>query len=297
MRLRGALLILATACMFGLGAVLAKIMLLELNASLVAFMDLALGFAFLAVFLVATRTPLFRGLTASRWRDVLLASTLGTGLPLLAIVHGLGTTTAVKGGFLIQLQSPAAVLFAVAFLRERISARQGVSIVVLLAGAFLVVDRHAHLGSSWTAFNTGDILVALGALGLGFGFVPARRLAEHLNTLQLSGLRLLIGAGVVLPGLMLPNAVPHVVQLGSLSSRSLLILLLYVFTNFCLAYVTLHAGLRLLRAWEAGAILQTMSLFSTIFAILLLGEPLTFLQAIGGLGVILGGFGVAWAPR
>ena len=58
-----------------------------------------------------------------------------------------------------------------------------------------------------------------------------------------------------------------------------------------------HARLRLLKAWEAGAIMQTMSLLPTIFAILLPREPLTLLQVMGGLGLILGGIGVGWGPR
>ena len=58
----------------------------------------------------------------------------------------------------------------------------------------------------------------------------------------------------------------------------------------------LQVGLRLLQAWEASAILQTMPLFSTVFAVLLLHESLTLLQIIGGCIILVGGFMVIQPP-
>jgi len=49
-------------------------------------------------------------------------------------------------------------------------------------------------------------------------------------------------------------------------------------------------GFLFLQAWEASAILQSMPLFSTVFAVLLLHESLTLLQIIGGCVILAGGF-------
>jgi len=47
--------------------------------------------------------------------------------------------------------------------------------------------------------------------------------------------------------------------------------------------------LRYIHAWEMSAISQTVPLFATIFALLILHDSMTFIQALGGLLAILGG--------
>jgi drug/metabolite transporter (DMT)-like permease len=53
---------------------------------------------------------------------------------------------------------------------------------------------------------------------------------------------------------------------------------LYIVTNFCLGYLSQQEGLRLLKAWEMAAILQTVPLFSTLFALLLLHDTMTIVE-------------------
>src|SRR5258708_38446187 len=68
---------------------------------------------------------------------------------------------------------------------------------------------------------------------------------------------------------------------------------LYIVTNFCLGYLSQQAGLSLLKAWEMAAIMQTGPLFSTLFAVLLLHDSMTLLQAGGGLLALVGGIGLS----
>jgi drug/metabolite transporter (DMT)-like permease len=68
------------------------------------------------------------------------------------------------------------------------------------------------------------------------------------------------------------------------------LLVLYIVANFGIGYILLQVGLSLLQAWEASVITQTLPLFSTVFAVLLLHESLTLLQIIGGCIILAGGF-------
>jgi drug/metabolite transporter (DMT)-like permease len=68
---------------------------------------------------------------------------------------------------------------------------------------------------------------------------------------------------------------------------------LYIVTNFCLAYLSQQEGLRLLKAWEMAGIMQTVPLFSTLFAVLLLHDSMTLLQVGGGLLALVGGIVVS----
>ena len=79
--------------------------------------------------------------------------------------------------------------------------------------------------------------------------------------------------------------------------NTLCVLPLYILTSFCLGYLSQQAGFRLLKAWEMAAIMQTIPLFSTIFALLLLHDTITLIQAIGGFLAVLGGIIVSLSDR
>src|SRR5207245_2230109 len=143
-------------------------------------------------------------------------SCIGTALPLLFIVAGFTHSSALVGGFLLQLNGVTALIFALLLLGERIRLRQSLGILLLLLGSTLVVLKGSQ-GGAWTS----------GGLG----------------------------------------------------------------------YLSQQAGFRLLKAWEMAAIMQTIPLFSTIFALLLLHDTITLIQAIGGFLAVLGGIIVSLSDR
>jgi drug/metabolite transporter (DMT)-like permease len=139
----------------------------------------------------------------------------------------------------------------------------------------------------------GDVLVLIAALGIGFSYIPGKRLTEYGDAFQINLLRLFIGSAVLLPffafhqkGATVPLSWPLV---G--------LLVLYIVTNFGLGYTLLQTGLSLLPAWTASALTQTLPLFTTFFALLLLHESITGLQVIGGAIILLGGFLAISTPR
>src|SRR6266404_3809066 len=119
MHLRGIGYAFAASLMFGLGAVLAKLVGSEIDAALVAFLDLAVGGLLLIVCLAFTRNAaLFRRLSEIRrtdWINVFLLACPGTSLPLLLIVAGFARSSALEGGFLLQLNGVAAMPLKDAF--------------------------------------------------------------------------------------------------------------------------------------------------------------------------------------
>jgi len=285
--------------MFGLGAVLAQLVSLAMDAAVVALLALAAGGLLLSACLAVTGTPLAPALFALKsrdWIDLLLLAGIGTALPLLLIVGGLSLTSALVGGFLLQLNGVAALLFAVLLLKERIRWKQAAGIALLLAGSVLVIFKSAQ-SISWSGGGLGDLLIFLGAVGLGFGFVPAKRLAARVESLPLTAYRLLIGAVIIVPVLFfhLLTAARGLLWQPSLALWG--ILALYIVTNFCLGYLAQQESFRLLKAWEVGAMMQTVPLFSTLFALLLLHDSMTLFQVAGGLVAVLGGLVVVLSDR
>ncbi len=292
MHLRGVGYALSAACMFGLGAVLAQLVGKEIDATVVAFLCLSLGGLLVAAclpFSGISRVPL--ALTRRDWLELFLLACPGTALPLLLIVAGFARTSALVGGFLLQINGVAALVFALLLLAERVRLRQYPGILLLLLGSTLVILKSTQSGG-WNSSLFGDLLILGGATGLGFSFVPAKRLSQRVATLTLTALRLLLGACSLLPIVifqLLTSAPAH----SLLWQPSLITLLLvfpcYIVTNFFLGYLSQQEGFRFIKAWEMAAIMQTVPIFSTLFAILVLHDSLTLLQAAGGILAIIGG--------
>ena len=173
----------------------------------------------------------------------------------------------------MQFSGIAAVVFAVLLLDERLTFRHVWSGLVLLLGSLLIVVQPAP-AFGWTTINPSDLLVLIGAVGLGFAYIPAKNLAQQLTALQVSTLRLLIGGATLIP-LVLARLGTHSIRITPTVVWALPLL---VIVNYCLPYITLQAGLRRLRAWETAAVMQTVPVFSTFFAVVLLHDSLTSLQ-------------------
>lgn len=291
MRLRGLLLTLMTSCLFGLGAVLAKPIGEAFHPFFVSWLALFGGGLCISAIQVLRRKALLPRLTRTGWSDMLLFASIGTALPLVCVIVGLPQTGAITGSFLLQLQAPAALLFALFFLKEKIVWKQLTGIALLLVGSLLVILRDLR-GPLQIRGDHGDLFVLIAAVGIGFSYIPGKRLTEQGDALQINLLRLFVGSFLLLPFLAFqPNAL-----VAPFSWSLIGVVVIYTVANFGIAYILLQVGLRLLQAWEASAILQTLPLFSTVFAVLLLHESLTLLQIMGGCIILAGGFLVIQPP-
>src|SRR5215470_6094332 len=140
-RLRGFLSLSVTACFFGLGVVLAKLLTGVFSPVLLACLALGCGGLLITLLLLVTRRPLLPPASWSIWGNLLVLGVLGTALPLVLVIAGFSMTSAVVSGVLIQAQGPAAVLLAAIMLRERPSLAQLIGIAVIILGGVLVVVR------------------------------------------------------------------------------------------------------------------------------------------------------------
>jgi drug/metabolite transporter (DMT)-like permease len=284
-RQRGFILILITSSLFGLGSVLAKLLGEAFNPFFVSWLSLLCGGFIVAGSQLARRKPLFPHLKRVAWIDIVLLASIGTALPLVCVVEGMAQTSAITGSFLLQAQGPAAIVLALFFLKEKMVWKQIAGIALLLVGSLLVIVRDLH-DPLHIQGGQGDLLVLLAALGLGFSYIPGKRLAKHGDAFQIILLRLFIGSCLLLPFLPFQRYI----LLVPLTIALIGWLVLYIVTNFGVAYIFQQIGLGLLQAWESAALMQTLPLFGTLFALLMLHESLTPLQIVGGCVILLGGF-------
>ncbi len=285
MRMRGFLSILTTAFMFGLGAVLAKLLGEAFTPFFVSWLALLGGALCIFACQVLRRKPLLPHLTRASRIDLLLFASIGTALPLVCVIVGLPQTSAITGSFLLQLQAPAALIFALFFLKEKITWKQVAGIALLLVGSLLVILRDLH-GPIEITGGLGDVFVLIAAVGIGFAYIPGKRLTGHGDAFQINLLRLFVASCFLLPFLALqPDSL-----IVPFSWSVIGVLVIYIVANFGIGYTLLQVGLSILQAWEASVITLTLPLFATLFAVLLLHESLTLLQIVGGCIILAGGF-------
>lgn len=284
MRQRGFLFISIASAMFGLGTVLAKILGEAFNPFFVSWLSLLCGGMLVSACQLARRKPLLPRLTRSSWIDLLLLASIGTAMPLLCVVEGMAQASAITGNFLLQAQGPAAIILAMLFLREKMVWKQIAGIALLIIGSLLVIVRDLH-GPLQIQGGQGDLLVLLAAVGLGFSYIPSKRLAKYGDALQIILLRLFVGSLLILPFVPFQTYI----LLVPLTIALIGWLALYIVSSFGLGYLFQQMGLERLQAWESAALMQTLPLFGTAFALLILHESLTPLQIVGGCIVLLGG--------
>ncbi len=138
------------------------------------------------------------GLRWSRrtWGKVLAVGAVGFGLSLGVQFVGTHLSTA-SNGVLVTTSTPAFVtLFGALILRERLSKRQWLALVLATVGVLVVIDpRHAQLN----AMFLGNLALLVGALGWALYSVLVRWLTRTLDTLPVSLVTILGGLPVVLP--------------------------------------------------------------------------------------------------
>src|ERR1700694_1159625 len=102
MRLRGIVYAFTASLIFGLGAVLVQLLGKQIDATVVAFLNLSIGGLLVSLIVLLTGAPLFKALRDFErrdWLDLFLLACPGTSVSLLIIVAGRGRDRQRGGGF------------------------------------------------------------------------------------------------------------------------------------------------------------------------------------------------------
>jgi len=152
-RLRGAVLGLGSALLFGLGAPVSKLLLPRTQPlTLAALLYFGAGAAFLVARARRSEAPLTRADAPVLAAAVIAGAALGPVLMLwgLARVSGLG------GSLLLNLEAPFTIALAVLAFGEHLSRREALAAAVIVAGAALLGAR-----GDWSGSGLGAAAIAL----------------------------------------------------------------------------------------------------------------------------------------
>lgn len=194
----------------------------------------------------------------------------------LALFFGQSLTTATNTGFLLRIAPLFALLYGHLFLREMISRKQILIMLVMLFGLFLLAT-----GGKLIVIDTGSLLVLFAGALIGFDHAFSRKIMKRgIAPDVLTSLRMVIG------GLFFYL---FVIIYSSFSFVSDWEIYLLSGTFIFLAVFARNLGLKKLKASIVSAILLLSPVFTAILGIGLLGEKISYPQLLGGFVILVGG--------
>lgn len=216
------------------------------------------------------------------WR-VLGVGVVGFGVSVALQFVGTDKSTAVNGA-LITSGSPAfIVLFAALILREKLTARRILALLLATAGVVVVIDpRTADFGSETFA---GDVALALAAISWGLYSVLVRRVSARYDTLVVTLLAFCGGMLVTIPASLLELRARTV---GTIDFGIILGILYLGIIAMAAATWWWNRAFALVDASVASLFFFAQPLVGALLSVLLLGQQMTLNLWIGGSCILIG---------
>ncbi|KJR99680.1 MAG: multidrug transporter [Desulfobulbaceae bacterium BRH_c16a] len=182
------------------------------------------------------------------------------------------TTTAINAALVNSCTPIIIVLISWIMHRDRLSLRQCLGVAISLGGVVLIISR-GELSTLYTLqFNTGDILVFLAAIFWAQYSVNLKNYPQGLHPLAYQTGIVIVGLIFLLPLYLLEISTGRTMAVTT--STVVTIVYVAVFASV-LAFIFWSRAVAMLGANIAGPFIHLMPVFSTILAVIFLGEALT----------------------
>jgi len=219
------------------------------------------------------------------WKWVLPMAGIASAIFQSMVYVGLQSTTALNGALLIALVPVVVVAIAAAILGDRIGARQGLGILVSLAGAVVVIVRGELSVLRTLGFNPGDLWILAAVPIWSLYTVLLKRWPAGLDRMSFLGAMALVGVVLQFPlfawewttgrhMLVTPESIAAIAYTA-------------LFASF-LAFVFYNAAMQ--RTTPAVAVLfhHLLPSFTALLGMVFLGERFGWYHALGVALIVLG---------
>ncbi|MEM5812395.1 MAG: DMT family transporter [Candidatus Aenigmatarchaeota archaeon] len=286
----GTILAVITAIISGIAIPLNKIFVVQMEpAVFTAIRALIIGLVFLAFAGWKSK----KGKTSFRkvpWKYLIAIGIIGGGLAFLLYFTGLRMTTAGRAAFLHKTLPIYTSVLAFIFLKERVSRRQSVALLVMLVGTFLLVSAQISPSEFWSNPQLGDMLVLFATMLWGVENVLARyALLKDESNYVVSFARMFIGSIFLFSAVLALGKAESLLALTQAQIQNVLIstgvLFCYVFCYYW--------SIKLINVSKASTLLLLSPVITLFIGVLVFGEPTPLLQLIGSALILGGAFFVA----
>ncbi len=188
------------------------------------------------------------------------------------IYMAMQTTTAINAVLVNSCIPVIIVLISWAMFNDRLSLRQGLGVAISLSGVLLIISRGELSTLLHLQFNKGDILVFMAAALWAFYSANLKRYPKGLHPLTYQLGIMIVGLIILLPLYLLEISTGKTM---TVSMESIVTIFYVAIFASVLAFIFWNRAVTILGANIAGPFIHLMPAFSTIMAVLFLGETLT----------------------
>lgn len=216
------------------------------------------------------------------WLAVSVQSLLGGVLYTVFLLYGFASATAIMASVFSSLAPAAVLTLSSLLLKERLSVRKVVAIVMAVAGVLVLTlpsaDTSGH--STWT----GMVFLLLSTLSTAGGVIAANKLNVNLPAATMA-------AGVCLTGTLftLPMAISQGITFDwhSLSPANVWVMVYYAALVWAVPYAFFFMGVTKIPASATGMAIAVIPLAASFFAIAFFGEKMHLTDGLALLLVTL----------
>lgn len=282
--IRGTLLVLLTAIISGVSIVVNKFFVVSIDPALfTAARALFIGLIFFFISLYfSKKTGKFK---QTSWGYLILIGLIGGSFAFWLFFSGLKLTTAGRAAFLHKTLPIYAAILALIFLKEKITKKQLIAMIVMLAGLLLI-----ELTKISPGLRLGDALVLSATVLWAVENVLAKKvMLNKESNWVVTFSRMFFGALILFAIIFLTGKTN---LLLSLTSQQILYIL--ISGTFLFLYVfTWYFGLKYINLSKASTILLVAPVISLVLGAVWLGEQVFALQLIGSALILIGAYFIA----
>ncbi len=218
-----------------------------------------------------------------QWRQLIFIGLIGGSIPFLLFFKGLQMTTGTTSAFIHKTLFIYVSIFALLFLKERLTKGLFVGGVLLLAGNFLLLSPDF-------VFGVGHLLILLATIFWAAENTLSKYVLRELSGSVVGFGRMFFGSLFIFLFLLFSGKAPLIV--GMSFSQYVWIL---VTAGFLLIYVfSYYTGLKEIKVSTAACILTLGSPLTTLLAWVFKGGVVSWFDAVGMLLIVLGVVSVVW---
>lgn len=197
---------------------------------------------------------------------------------------GLVSTSATNGASILALIPLVTNIFAVLFLKERMTILKISGVILGITGIYFILIVG---GGSFTKLSIGDLFIFLSVIAQALSFLFIRKASYTLNTKTITCYALLMGAGFLM---MLSFAMEGQVMsaIGAAPSYVWLIFIASAIISTGIGNLCYNFAISQVGPGEAAIFLNLAPLFSLVGSVLLLNEPFKLIQLVGFMMIIVG---------
>jgi drug/metabolite transporter (DMT)-like permease len=228
--------------------------------------------------------------TVYDWGQYLLLGFLSTPLNLLLYFLGVSQTSAIDSSVVAILSPILIVLGGVIFLKEKLTKRESLGIVIAILGTFYLSVLPVINNVTGSQKNlVGNLLIIAGDIIWAFFALRSKiKKNSHLDPFILSSFSFFVGWLTLLPIFILGHSVDGFTN--SLNPKAIPGIIYMAFFSSVIAYSAYTYGLKKIEASEASIWTYLQPLFAVPVAVFFLKEKITPAIIIGAVLITIGVF-------